>query len=86
MNSKPLSLRMLLVLILASLVKGLNRRLEVLDMAVYCSGLTLSFSDFDECEAGQKCEQDEFCFNTYGSHRCMPKLRCPSDYQQMSAT
>lgn len=43
-------------------------------------------SDFDECEAGQKCEQDEFCFNTYGSHRCMPKLRCPSDYQQMSAT
>lgn len=43
-------------------------------------------SDFDECETGVKCNASRFCFNTYGGHRCIPRLQCPSDYVQMSAT
>ncbi|KAJ7372057.1 Complement Clr-like EGF-like [Desmophyllum pertusum] len=44
-------------------------------------------SDFDECEAGSRqCKDNEYCFNTYGSARCMPKITCPSDYDQVSDT
>ena len=41
-------------------------------------------SDFDECKAGAQCKDNEFCFNTYGSYRCIAKLTCPSDYEQVS--
>lgn len=43
-------------------------------------------SDFDECEAGAKCNDDQFCFNTYGGQRCIPKLKCYTNYENMSDT
>lgn len=52
-------------------------------------GLTvicLFSSDFDECEAGAKCNDDQFCFNTYGGQRCIPKLKCYTNYENMSDT
>ena len=45
----------------------------------------LHASDFDECKAGAaQCKDNEFCFNTYGSYRCIPKLNCPADYDRVS--
>lgn len=54
-------------------------------MFVYliCSPLHL-ISDINECETGDKCGEDEICWNYYGGFRCYPKNPCQEPYVRTS--
>ncbi|KAM9450154.1 EGF-containing fibulin-like extracellular matrix protein 1 isoform 3-T3 [Clarias gariepinus] len=45
---------------------------------------TRTCQDINECETGQKCSEDEMCWNYYGGFRCYQKNPCQEPYVRTS--